>query len=81
MNPSQSDQQPTDRVTQGLIPPLESRDRLWCHEFERRYAANPHIKKAELIEGVVYVASPLRFVKPRPTPCTVDRLARNLQNC
>lgn len=43
------------------IPPLESGDRLSRHEFERRYTAMPHIKKAELIEGVVYVASPLRF--------------------
>ncbi|MBW4633407.1 MAG: Uma2 family endonuclease [Iphinoe sp. HA4291-MV1] len=43
------------------IPPLESGDRLTRHEFERRYTAMPHIKKAELIEGVVYLASPLRF--------------------
>ena len=43
------------------IPPLESGDRLSRHEFERRYTAATHIKKAELIEGVVYVASPLRF--------------------
>ncbi|MEB3826344.1 Uma2 family endonuclease, partial [Phormidium sp. CCY1219] len=28
--------------------------------FERRYAAASQIKKAELIEGVVYVASPVR---------------------
>jgi Uma2 family endonuclease len=42
------------------LPPLESGDRLTRPEFERRYAANPHIKKAELIEGIVYVASPLR---------------------
>ncbi|MGF1496768.1 MAG: Uma2 family endonuclease [Elainellaceae cyanobacterium] len=42
------------------LPPLESGDRLTRREFERRYAAMPHIKKAELIEGVVYVASPLR---------------------
>ncbi|NJL42743.1 MAG: Uma2 family endonuclease [Pseudanabaena sp. RU_4_16] len=45
-----------------LLPPLESGDRLTRPEFERRYMAAPHIKKAELIEGVVYVASPLRFV-------------------
>ncbi len=44
-----------------LIPPLESGDRLTRHEFERRYTAMPHIKKAELVEGVVYLASPLRF--------------------
>jgi Uma2 family endonuclease len=43
------------------IPPLESGDRLTRHEFERRYTAMPNLKKAELIEGVVYVASPLRF--------------------
>jgi Uma2 family endonuclease len=42
------------------IPPLESGDRLSRGEFERRYQAMPHLKKAELIEGVVYVASPLR---------------------
>jgi len=34
--------------------------RLSRSEFERRYAAMPQIKKAELIEGVVYVASPVR---------------------
>lgn len=40
--------------------PLESGDRLTRAEFERRYTARPDIKKAELIEGVVYVASPVR---------------------
>ncbi|HEY9652438.1 MAG TPA: Uma2 family endonuclease, partial [Coleofasciculaceae cyanobacterium] len=40
--------------------PLESGDRLTRPEFERRYLASPHIHKAELIEGVVYVASPVR---------------------
>ncbi|MEE3716053.1 Uma2 family endonuclease [Tumidithrix elongata RA019] len=39
---------------------LENGDRLDRDEFERRYAAS-NIKKAELIEGIVYVASPLRF--------------------
>lgn len=43
------------------IPPLENGDRLSRSEFERRYLAMPHLKKAELIEGVVYVASPLRI--------------------
>jgi Uma2 family endonuclease len=40
---------------------LESGDRLTRHEFERRYQAMPSIKKAELVEGVVYVASPVRM--------------------
>ena len=39
---------------------LENGDRLNRLEFERRYTASK-IKKAELIEGLVYVASPLRF--------------------
>ena len=42
-------------------PPLNSGDHLSRAEFERRYEAHPEIKKAELIEGVVYVATPVRF--------------------
>jgi Uma2 family endonuclease len=42
------------------LPILESGDRLTRQEFERRYQAMPQIKKAELIEGVVYLASPVR---------------------
>ncbi len=48
------------RERKGVSPPLESGDRLTRHEFERRYDAMPHLKKAELIEGVVYVPSPVR---------------------
>ncbi len=44
-----------------LIPPLENGDRLTRYEFERRYDAMSHINKAELIEGVVYMAAALRF--------------------
>jgi len=43
------------------IPPLENGDRLSRDEFERRYAAMPKHVKAELIEGVVYMASPVRL--------------------
>lgn len=43
----------------GRTPPLENGDRLTRAEFERRYAAMPHIKKAELIEGVVHMPSPV----------------------
>lgn len=49
------------KATSEPMPLLESGDRLTRFEFERRYEAMPHLKKAELIEGVVYVASPLRF--------------------
>ena len=44
------------------IPPLENGDRLTRHEFERRYTAMPEVKKVELIEGKVYMASPVRQV-------------------
>ena len=43
------------------IPPLEQGDHLTRDEFERRYEAMPHLHKAELIEGVVYMPSPVRF--------------------
>jgi Uma2 family endonuclease len=41
------------------VPPLQNGDRLTREEFERRYKATPEKFKAELIEGVVYVASPV----------------------
>jgi Uma2 family endonuclease len=41
------------------IPPLENGDRLTRAEFERRYTAMPRVKKAELIEGIVYMPSPV----------------------
>ncbi|GBO55521.1 hypothetical protein APA_3672 [Pseudanabaena sp. lw0831] len=43
-----------------ILTILENGDLLNRIEFERRYTAS-NIKKAELIEGIVYVASPLRF--------------------
>ena len=46
--------------TARIFRPLESGDRLTRAEFERRYAAMPHIQKAELIEGVVHMPSPVR---------------------
>ncbi|NET56602.1 MAG: Uma2 family endonuclease [Symploca sp. SIO2E6] len=45
------------------IPPLENGDRLTLAEFERRYITMPKLKKAELIEGIVYMASPLRITQ------------------
>lgn len=41
--------------------PLESGMRLTSGEFERRYAEHPEVRRAELVEGVVYVASPMRY--------------------
>ncbi|MGL5195729.1 MAG: Uma2 family endonuclease [Chroococcales cyanobacterium] len=47
-------------ITVRNTPPLESGDRLTRDEFEHRYHAARDIKKAELVEGVVFVASPVR---------------------
>lgn len=43
------------------IPPLENGDQLTLAEFEQRYQRMPKLKKAELIEGIVYMGSPLRI--------------------
>lgn len=42
------------------IPPLAAGDRLTSAEFIRRYNVMPQINKAELVEGVVYMPSPVR---------------------
>lgn len=52
----------TMTASTGGVPRLCAGDRLSRDEFERRYAAMPECKKAELIEGVVYMPSP---VSPR----------------
>jgi Uma2 family endonuclease len=46
--------------------PLESGELLHSREFLRRYEHMPQVKKAELIEGVVYMGSPVsvRHAKP-----------------
>lgn len=68
---------PADEFVQALVrpghparprlkrsaPPLVAGDRLSRVEFERRYSAHPEIKKAELVEGVVYMPSPVHFEK------------------
>jgi Uma2 family endonuclease len=48
------------RTSASSLFPLENGDRLTRPEFERRYHAMPELKKAELIEGVVYMPSPVR---------------------
>lgn len=41
------------------IPPLVAGDKLTRAEFLRRWEAHPEIKNAELIGGIVYMASPV----------------------
>jgi Uma2 family endonuclease len=57
---STSERLARDPVAAPEVPVLEPGDRLTREEFERRYAAMPDLKKAELIEGVVYMPSPVR---------------------
>ena len=53
-------------IYQPKILPLENSDRLTRSEFERRYRAMSELKKAELIEGRVYIASPVRIIHGQP---------------
>ena len=46
-------------VTEQRVPPLRMGDKLTREEFLRRWEADPKIKLAELIEGVVYMPSPV----------------------
>jgi Uma2 family endonuclease len=52
---------PSPTAAPPRVPPLEAGDRLSRPEFERRYAAMPRLKKAELLEGTVYMPSPVSF--------------------
>lgn len=49
----------TMKASNRGVPRLVPGDRLSRDEFERRYHAMPECKKAELIEGVVYMPSPV----------------------
>lgn len=42
-----------------IVPRLENGDHLTRPEYERRYAAMPQLKNAQLIEGIVYMPSPV----------------------
>ena len=65
--PLQIHNYPKSDETSIEVLPLENGDRLSRAEFERRYHAMPRQKKAELIEGVVYMGSPVRF-EPHAEP-------------
>jgi Uma2 family endonuclease len=43
------------------VPPLAAGDKLTRKEFLRRWEADPKLKRAELIGGIVYMPSPLSF--------------------
>ena len=55
MPPKSSSHQPSRPCAQSL----HAGDRLSREEFERRYEVMTEVKKAELVEGVVYMPSPV----------------------
>ena len=48
---------PSTAATVEPVHPLQPGDRLTRPEFERRFDATPNLKKAELIDGIVYIPS------------------------
>ena len=59
-------------IATKTLTALESGDRLSREEFHQRYLERPEIKRAELVEGVVYVTSPVRAnVHAEPNGCMV----------
>lgn len=59
MNPNVSS--PTRKIKNRFsLPLLENGDHLTREEFHRRYEAMPENVRAELIEGVVFMSSPVR---------------------
>ncbi|MDS4030104.1 MAG: hypothetical protein RKO66_08520 [Candidatus Contendobacter sp.] len=72
--------QPKESAIFALAPEilfLENGDRLTRKEFERRYQAMPRLKKAELIEGVVFIPSPLHFEQHADSSLTPYCACRN----
>ena len=57
---------PPPRASVPRTPALENGDRLTRCEFERRYALRPDLKKAQLIEGIVYMPSPVSVAHAEP---------------
>ncbi len=64
---TQTDRAPSDAQPADARPRQQNRnlfktgDRLKRQEFERRYALMPHIKKAELIDGMVVMEEHVRY--------------------
>jgi Uma2 family endonuclease len=53
----------TKRIARQSVPVLENGDRLRAAEFMRRYEEMPRLKKAQLIEGIVHMPSPVRALQ------------------
>ena len=49
------------RANRPRYPLMDNGDRMKAAEFEARYSAMPHVKRADLLNGVVYMPSPTRY--------------------
>jgi Uma2 family endonuclease len=47
------------KESEAPVPPLQPGDHLTRPEFERRFDVTPALKKAELVEGIVYMPPPV----------------------
>lgn len=67
---TQSISKPTGPSKAPRLPPLQHGDRLDSEEFERRWEAMPDLKKAELLNGMVYIAAEVdsRLINERIPP-------------
>jgi Uma2 family endonuclease len=63
---SRASEVPAVAMPRVAVPPLESGDHLTREEFHRRYLTSPEIRRAELIDGVVFVSSPDSYDHAEP---------------
>lgn len=75
VRPSKKKPAPAARTA---VPPLENGARLSAKEFLRRYEAMPEVRKAELIDGIVYldtlpVADPRGDYLPMASPVRIEQ--------
>ena len=71
----------TTRLSPERIPPLANGDHLTLWEFEERYTAMPENIKAELVEGVVYMSSPITLDHGNPHALIVTWLGVYSATC
>lgn len=71
--------QVSDRRTnfrdKNFVPRLENGDRLTREEFHRRYESMPENVRAELIKGIVYMASPVKADHGKPQAAMMSFLS------
>ncbi|MFT3878951.1 MAG: Uma2 family endonuclease [Gemmatales bacterium] len=60
----------TQPIRNGKLPLLYDGQRLDRETFHRLYEASPELKRVQLIEGIVHMPSPMRFVQhANPQTC------------